>query len=159
MQAEKYQLTVNEKHSFELEPSALADAVQLADGSYHLLHDGRAYTAEVVGFNFAAKQVSLRVNGRPQLVTISDGFDQLVKKMGLSANVAHRVGAVKAPMPGLVLNILVEAGQPVQQGDPLLILEAMKMENVIKSPGEGVVSRIVAEKGKPVDKGQVLIEL
>lgn len=53
---------------------------------------------------------------------------------------------VKAPMPGLVLDILVEAGQSVNKGDNLLILEAMKMENIIKASGNGVVKNININK-------------
>jgi biotin carboxyl carrier protein len=61
-------------------------------------------------------------------------------------------------MPGLVLNVLVADGDLVQKDTPLLILEAMKMENVIKSATEGVVKRVAAVKGVPVEKGAVLIE-
>jgi biotin carboxyl carrier protein len=101
----------------------------------------------------------LKINGKHQLVTLQDSYDQLVKKMGLNTGILHKISAIKAPMPGLVLSISIEAGQAVKQGDPLLILEAMKMENVIKSPGDGIVKKIVVEKGKPVDKGEILIEM
>jgi biotin carboxyl carrier protein len=69
------------------------------------------------------------------------------------------MNTVKAPMPGLVLNIVVEPGQTVEKGDPMIILEAMKMENVIKAAGEGRVKAIKVQKGMAVDKGQLLIEL
>ena len=71
----------------------------------------------------------------------------------------QKVTDVKAPMPGLVLGVSVEIGQEVQKGDGLLILEAMKMENVIKSVGEGIVKAIHIEQGKAVEKGQLLIEM
>lgn len=73
----------------------------------------------------------------------------------------HRVGAgeVKAPMPGLVLRVLVEAGQRVEAGMGLAVLEAMKMENQIKAPVAGVVEAIRVEAGKAVEKGQVLVVL
>jgi biotin carboxyl carrier protein len=61
-------------------------------------------------------------------------------------------------MPGLVIDILVKSGQSVQKNEPLLILEAMKMENVIKAAGDGIVKIINAKKGQPVDKGQTLLE-
>jgi len=66
---------------------------------------------------------------------------------------------VKAPMPGLVLDILVEPGQSVQKGDNLLILEAMKMENIIKASGSGVVKNIPVHKKDAVEKNQLLIEM
>ena len=62
-------------------------------------------------------------------------------------------------MPGLIIDILVKEGQAIQKGDQLLILEAMKMENVIKAEGEGIVKSILTEKSKAVDKGQVIIEM
>jgi biotin carboxyl carrier protein len=62
-------------------------------------------------------------------------------------------------MPGLVLNILVEAGQEVSKGDALLILEAMKMENVIKASGDGKVRSVKVKKGDAVDKGLLLVEM
>ena len=61
-------------------------------------------------------------------------------------------------MPGMVLNILVAEGQQVKKGDSLLVLEAMKMENVLKSPTDGVIKKVVATKGTAVEKNQLLIQ-
>ncbi len=161
MQAEKYIAIVNEKTELELHEAVVAqlNAVQSDEGHFHILYNGKSYRAEVISLDKQAKEVRLKLNGKLHHIKIQDEFDQLVKKMGLSANVIHKVGAIKAPMPGLVLSILVEPGQEVVHGEPMLILEAMKMENVIKSPGEGKVKRVVVSKGKPVDKGEVLIEM
>ncbi len=161
MQAEKYIAIVNDKAEIELTASApeQLDAVQTGQGQYHILHHGIAYRAEVIAVDSHAKAVHLKLNGKSHSVKIQDEYDLLVKKMGLSANVVHKISAIKAPMPGLVLSILVEPGQEVVHGEPMLILEAMKMENIIKSPGEGKVKRVVVSKGKPVDKGAVLIEM
>ena len=60
-------------------------------------------------------------------------------------------------MPGLVLEVLVKPGQTVKKGDKILVLEAMKMENIIKSPGEGIVKECLAEVGATVEKNQILI--
>ena len=61
-------------------------------------------------------------------------------------------------MPGMVLNILVTEGQDIKKGDPLIVLEAMKMENVLKSPTDGIVKKINVNKGIAVEKNQVLIQ-
>jgi biotin carboxyl carrier protein len=61
-------------------------------------------------------------------------------------------------MPGLILEIHVQTGQEVNEDDPLLILEAMKMENVITSPRDGIIKSITVKKGETVDKNQLLIE-
>jgi pyruvate carboxylase subunit B len=68
-------------------------------------------------------------------------------------------GAIKAPMPGLVVRILVEPGQAVEAGQGVVVLEAMKMENELKAAAAGVVRAVRAEVGRPVEKGQVLVEL
>ena len=65
---------------------------------------------------------------------------------------------VKAPMPGNVLDIKVSNGQVVKQGDVLVILEAMKMENEISAPQDGTVT-VVASKGATVNTGDVLVTL
>ena len=70
---------------------------------------------------------------------------------------ASKVKDVKAPMPGLILDIKVRPGQEVKKGDPILILEAMKMENILKSPGDGVVKEIKVQTRQNVEKNQVLI--
>lgn len=68
-------------------------------------------------------------------------------------------GEVKAPMPGLVLRILVTPGQMVEAGSGLAVLEAMKMENQIKAPAAGVVAALRVDPGTAVEKGQVLMVL
>ncbi|MCL4105942.1 UNVERIFIED_CONTAM: hypothetical protein GTU68_012580 [Idotea baltica] len=60
-------------------------------------------------------------------------------------------------MPGLIHSIAVEPGQEVKKGDALLILEAMKMENIIKSPTDGTIGKIHIEQGNTVDKGQLMV--
>lgn len=161
MKTVKYTATVNGNTELEVTTANAheLDAVQIGEGQFHVLHRGKSYRAEIVSLNGQSKEIQLKLNGKLQLVKLQDGYDQLVKKMGLSANIVHKISAIKAPMPGLVLSILVEPGQEVAQGDAMLILEAMKMENVIKSPGAGTVKQVVVEKGKPVEKGEVLIEM
>ena len=70
----------------------------------------------------------------------------------------HASGAVvEAPMPGLVVKMLVEQGEEVEADQPLLILEAMKMENELRSPAEGTVRTIGAAAGDTVNQGDVLV--
>jgi biotin carboxyl carrier protein len=67
------------------------------------------------------------------------------------------VSEIKAPMPGLVLNIMVQEGDEVKKGDNLMILEAMKMENSIKSPIDGTVKNLKVATGDKLEKNQVMI--
>ena len=156
-----YSVHVNEQNNFELRAEDIdqLDYVVQKDGSFHILKDGKAYEASVEDADFAKKQFKIKINGKPYEVVLADHFDRLVKKLGLSSGGSQKVNQVKAPMPGLVLNVAVKIGQEVRKGDGLLILEAMKMENVIKSAGDGVIKDILIEKGTAVDKVQLLIQL
>ncbi len=74
----------------------------------------------------------------------------------IGAGPAQSGGEVKAPIPGLVSKILLNAGDAVAQGQGVMILEAMKMENEIKSPASGKIKKIFVLPGKNVEKGQSL---
>lgn len=67
--------------------------------------------------------------------------------------------AVKAPMPGTIVDVKVKAGDAVKKGTVLCILEAMKMENEIMAPADGTVAQIIAEKGSSVGAGDPLVTL
>src|SRR6185295_9045954 len=99
------------------------------------------------------------INGEKYLIQLRDKFDLLLEKMGMSGVAASKVNVIKAPMPGLIVDLRVKDGDAVKTGDPLLVLEAMKMENIIKSPGDGQVKKVNVKKGDRVEKGQLLIEL
>ncbi len=73
--------------------------------------------------------------------------------------VTASVGSVLAPIPGLVLRILVKKGDSVNAGDIVLILEAMKMESEIASTATGIISKIHVKEGVSVQEGEVLIEV
>lgn len=134
------------------------DLVKLADGYFHILHENKSYRAELVKLEEATKTFTLKINGRIYTVELKDKFDLLLEKMGMTNSAAGKVNNIKAPMPGLIIDLKVKEGDTVKQHDPLLILEAMKMENIIKSPGEGVVKSVKVKKGDSVEKNQVLIE-
>jgi len=156
----KYQVTIADRE-YPVSEEALnsLDLIATADGAYHLLNDGKSYAVEVLQTNAGSKTISLRINGREHHLELADETDQLVKKLGFSVvSATKRLDAI-APMPGLVLDIMVAVGEEVTDGTPLLILEAMKMENVLKAEGDGVVKSISVKKGDAVEKRQLLIEL
>ena len=161
MEKNNYNVTVNEQSKFKFDAEQINDFdfVKEKDGHFHILKNNKAFRAEIVNADFSKKTFTIKVNGNSYEINISDRFDQLVNQLGLSVVNTQKVTDVKAPMPGLVLGISVEVGQEVQKGDGLLILEAMKMENVIKSVGEGIVKAIHIDQGKAVEKGQLLIEM
>jgi biotin carboxyl carrier protein len=72
---------------------------------------------------------------------------------------ASRGPVVTAPMPGVILEVHVTPGALVRRGDPLLVLEAMKMRNTIRSPRDGVVLEVTTEAGRPVVPGEALVRI
>lgn len=138
---------------------AAVDLTPTESGHYHLLKDGKAYHCELLTHSADQKRMTVKINGRTHEVSIADQYDQLVKQLGLSVVAAQKSSDVFAPMPGLVLSILVQEGDEITEGTPLLILEAMKMENVIKAEGAGNITRIAVKQGDAVEKRQLLIEV
>jgi len=134
------------------------DNIQVAPGYYHILHEGQSFRAEIVKIDKEAKTYTCKINGRLYTVELKDKLDLLLEKMGLHGSGTGKVNNIKAPMPGLIIDLKIAPGDQVKTGDPLLILEAMKMENIIKSPGDGVVKSVKVKKGDSVEKGHVLIE-
>lgn len=133
------------------------DLVRLDNNSFHIIQNNKSYNVDIIKADLEAKTLSIRVNGNRYEVSVKDRFDLLLEKMGMDDLAADKVEDIKAPMPGLVLDIPVTAGQAVTKGQAVIVLEAMKMENVLKSPCDGTIKAIKVEKGKPVEKGQVLV--
>lgn len=157
-QKETFKAVVNDQFEFE-EVHGLLDIYADGDGQFHILKNGKSYKAELVRVDYNAKIFTLKVNGISYDVELKDEYDQLVQRLGLTIAATAQIKNILAPMPGLVLEVSVEIGQEIEVGSPLLILEAMKMENIIKSPGEGIVKAINVKQGDAVEKGYLLIEM
>ena len=163
-----YKIKVNGKYDFEIDRSSEqlsinskkseADIKQLNTSSWHIIDQLKSYNAEVVSFNAAEKTAEIKVNNNIYTVSAKDQYDVLLDKLGLSSLNSAKVSEVKAPMPGLVLKIMVAEGDEVKKGDNLFVLEAMKMENIIKSPADVVVKTVKIKPGDKVEKGQVLLQ-
>ena len=134
------------------------DIADLGGGRYHVLHEGRSYNAEVVSADYTTKDIVLKINGQRVELHAKDRFDLLLERLGMSNAATAKVNELKAPMPGLIVDIRVQPGQAVVKGDPLLVLEAMKMENILKAPADGTVSSIKVTLRDNVQKGQVLVQ-
>jgi biotin carboxyl carrier protein len=135
------------------------DVVEIRDGKFHILRNNKSYFAEVVEVNGQEKLVTIKINQSVYHVAVKDKYDELLHDLGLDTSSARTTADVKAPMPGLVLNVLVHAGQKIQKGDALIVLEAMKMENILKASADGEVKKINVKKGDKVEKNQVMVNL
>lgn len=133
------------------------DVSKINERTFHVIKNNKSYNIELLKANPEEKNFFIKVNGKKFKFLVKDKYDDLLKSLGMDNIASTKVANLKAPMPGLVINIAVEVGQTVQKGDALLILEAMKMENVIKSPTDGVIKSITVKKGDAVEKNQVLL--
>ncbi len=131
------------------------DAIQVGPNTYHLLVDSQSVTIEVVDADSANPE--FMVNGKPYKPTVKTETDLLLERLGLNIKAKKELKELKAPMPGLVLEFRVSPGDVVNEGDPLVVLEAMKMENILKSPGTAAVKAMEVSKGDAIEKNQVLI--
>ncbi len=133
------------------------DQMVIGDGKMHIIRDHQSYLAEVISKDDESKTVKVKVNGHVYEVSVKDQYDDLLDKLGMSNMNAQVVNEIKAPMPGLVLSLKAKPGDTISKGDPLLVLEAMKMENVLKSPTDGVVKSFAVAEGQAVEKNQLLV--
>ncbi|WP_299549743.1 acetyl-CoA carboxylase biotin carboxyl carrier protein subunit [Seonamhaeicola sp.] len=155
-----FKTKVNDTFDFEIssEDVSKLDALEVSESQFHVLHNNISYRASIVDSNFNNKTYQVKVNNNIYKINIYNNLDLLIKEMGFATGASKHVNSIKAPMPGLILEISVKAGQEVKEDEPLLILEAMKMENVITSPRDGVIKTINVEKGDAVEKNHLLIE-
>jgi len=105
------------------------------------------------------KEITFSLNGTFLTASVKDGQDLLLEKLGFKSELEASIGNLKAPMPGKILDILVNEGTEVALGDPVMILEAMKMENELKAPADGILETLHVEKGDNVEKNQLLLEI
>ncbi len=152
---------VDDTHEFEFTQDQIQDldAQKTSGGAYHLLVNHKSVTSKIIESDFLNRTYTVKINSNLYKVEISNELDILIKDMGLSLSALKVINDVKAPMPGMILDIMVSEGQEVKEGDNLLVLEAMKMENTILAPRDAVIKSISIAKGKTVTKNEVLIEM
>ena len=143
---------------------------QLSDGRFQAVVDGRAYTVRAVpvaeggwliewgdgrALGYAATSERTRhvhIGGHTFDLSLLD--TQLSRRRSAASS-----GDLAAQMPGLVIDVLASAGDTVERGQTLVILEAMKMEIRVNAPAAGVVERVLVERGAVVELGQLLVEM
>ncbi|MND29167.1 Glutaconyl-CoA decarboxylase subunit gamma [compost metagenome] len=163
-----YKATINKKQTLSIkqdkdqfiinDTAYKADIKELSADNYHIItKDGHSYSAELIAFDATQKSAVVNINGNKYTVELKDKFDELLQSLGMDGASSHKINDIKAPMPGLVLKVLVEDGSEVKKDDALVVLEAMKMENIIKSPSDGIVKSVKIKEKETVEKNQVMI--
>lgn len=128
----------------------------LPDGKIQILSKGKVYTARVIRKD-DHRSVIVIINGHSVQVDLRTELDLRMEQMGMTSG-SPKIRQVSSPMPGLITDVKISAGDQVTTGTPLLVLEAMKMENVLQSTGEATVTKVNVKKGDRVEKGQILVE-
>lgn len=157
-------LVENQPHEVEVTPN------RARPGEFTVFVDGHPLTVFVPDFDSPELVDWMIVDDRPyefilspdlRVAQIYSGrYDILVRdKEAGGARPAVGDGRVKAPIPGLITRVYVELGQLVDVGQPLLTLEAMKMENEIRAPIRGVVHHLAVQPGQTVALGEVMVEI
>ena len=149
---------VNNKYDFTLDGNENEiDIIEIKGGIFHIIKDNKSYNAEVLKANKEEKSFVIRVNGNKYTVQLKDKYDELLKELGMEMGSSAKVKELKAPMPGLVVDVRVKEGDEVKKGDALVVLQAMKMENILKCPADLVVKKIHVKKDATIEKNQLLI--
>ncbi len=155
-----YKVKANEfEFTLTKEDIDTVDLIKKSPVAFNIVHNHRSVNAILVAADITSKKLTIEIDGENFVVEIKDELDLMLEKMGFGLAVNKQIKEIKAPMPGLVLEIAVSVGQEVKEGDKILILQAMKMENSIVIHASATIKRIAVSTGQAVEKGQVLIEL
>lgn len=147
---EESSATVNEKQiDFEIIENS---DVQIIFRTGNKLH-------KISNISIDGSSIECTVNGKWITADLKNEQQLLLESLGFKTNAERSAGSLQAPMPGKILELLVEEGDNVELGDPVAILEAMKMENELKAPCDGTIMSISVTTGTNVEKNQLLIEI
>ena len=164
----KNRINVNDEYDFIIE--SLKDEIivngektdfdfkRINDSIYHIIHNHKSYRVDILSFDSENKKFRIKVNERDYNVILKDENDLLLEKIGIQNVSETNPSCLKAPMPGLILEIKVKEGQKVKIGDPLVVLKAMKMENVLKSTHQGTVKQIMVEENQKIEKDALILQ-
>lgn len=160
----KYVTTINnERYEIEIDNDGSVllngeerdvDFLNLGGSLFSLITENKSYEAVI---DDDEGKIAVMMRGRLFEAQVLD--ERAVLLMQRRGGQPSGSGEVHAPMPGLIVEIAAKSGQAVQQGDTLVILESMKMQNELKSPVDGVVASIHASAGQAVDKNELLVEI
>lgn len=159
IQGKTIKVSCNENKFSVDDKSFPADILEYEKGKYHLLIENRSYNAEIISLDKEMKICEVKIGTSVIRVTLRDKYDDLLNEIGIDESSARKFNDIKAPMPGMVLQVMVENGQKIKKGDAIVILEAMKMENILKSPTDGTIKKINVNIGDKVEKNQVMVNL
>ncbi len=125
---------------------------------FTITYKGKKFRGEVMQNRMEEGILQLKLNHRVFELKKGGPLDELIASLGMDTPKLRKLKQLKAPMPGRVVSIAIAIGQEINVGDPLLTLEAMKMENILKAEGVGTVKSIAIAPNDVIEKGGLLIE-
>ena len=116
-------------------------------------------SVEEIIYSEKGEEIELLLSNETVRMEVLSDRDILLKRLESGGPAGHAHSEIKAPMPGLVVKILVADGERVKKGAKLIILEAMKMENEIRAAADSEVAEVLVHEGEIVDKDQTIMKL
>lgn len=146
-------------HNEKLSRLDFQNIVSLGNNCYELVLSNKSILIEVLKVDIDEKKITIRHSHTTHDIVFKEEIDLVLDKMGIKRSAEKISRDVKAPMPGKVIDLIAKEGDQLEKGDGILILEAMKMENVIKAEASCKVKKILVANLDNVEKNQILIEL
>jgi len=157
---DEYEFLIDKKRDYYLvnDKKQQFDVQKTSNTSLHLIYDNKPYQVDISHIDYEEKSAEIIVNGSKHKVQIQIDNQGFLKVTGPMSRQIKCVRQLKAPMPGLIVDLKVIEGQSVEKDEALVVLKAMKMENILKSPVDGIVSKILVAENQKIEKDAVLIQ-
>lgn len=159
------QITLNGFHNFDISKDGDnylvnrtvvdVDIQEIGNNRYQIIVNNQPFIASIAQSN---DQLVIIIDHHLYFVETKEASQELLDKVGINQNSLKKTSLLKAPMPGLIVDILVNEGAEIYTGQALVVLKAMKMENIIKAPHDGVIKRIFVRKDQKIDKDSVILQ-
>ena len=123
-----------------------------------LSNGSKKFECKILKENPIDQSYIVKINGEISTIRLIKQVEKTIEKLGIQKGSQKNINILKAPMPGLILDVIVKESDLVKKGDPVIILEAMKMENILSSPVDGIVKEIKVNPQQTVEKNNILIK-
>ncbi|MFO7798622.1 acetyl-CoA carboxylase biotin carboxyl carrier protein subunit [Rhodohalobacter sp.] len=148
----------HEKHSATIEGKEMTyELISQSNGRVLFRTGTKLYIIDNIEVD--KQNISFSIDGLFVKTVVKDEQELLLERLGFSTDELASVGLLEAPMPGKILELLVAEGDEVEEGQPVAILEAMKMENELKAPASGIVASVSVAESDNVEKNQTILEI
>jgi biotin carboxyl carrier protein len=123
-----------------------------------LSNGSKNFECKILKENLIDQSYIVKINGEISTIRLIKQVEKTIEKLGIQKGNKKNINILKAPMPGLILDVIVKESDLVKKGDPVIILEAMKMENILSSPLDGIVKEVKVIPQQTVEKNNILIK-